>query len=198
MFPKKGFTLVEMVLVTSLIAVISLALFHSLVNGLKVWEISMVYNGEEDASIFFDKISQDLRNATDYSLIKFDGSEDKLSFATIVKTVDSRATPQTEYISQIGKVEYEFDKLHNTLLRRQGNYGQAISGEFDPARPLFEAVKFVKFSYYLIDADRMVMKDRVPDGQWPVAVIVEIGFAAPGEQLNTMSKVISIPTGNYL
>lgn len=189
----------EMVLVTSLITVISLALFHSLVNGLKVWEISMVYNGEEDAAIFFDKISQDLRNATDYSLIKFDGNEDKLSFATIVRTVDQRVTPQAEYISQIGKVEYEFDKLHNMLLRRQGNYGQAVAGEFDPARPLFEAVKFVKFSYYVMDADRIVIADRVPDGQWPVAVQVDVSFTGgKGEELNTMSKVIHIPAGNKL
>src|SRR5437773_11479335 len=109
MFSKKSFTLVEMLLVTSLMAVIGLALFQSLANGLKVWNISTQHAMEDDAAIFFEKISGDVRDAMDYSLIKFDGSKNKISFPTIVRTLsDPRLSPQPDYISQIGKVEYEF------------------------------------------------------------------------------------------
>ena len=199
-FSKKSFTLVEMLLVTSLIAVIGVAVFHSLADGLKIWEAAKVSAKEEDVALFFDKLSQDLHNATEYSLLKFDGNDDKLSFATIVRTMDPGESLSPEVVSQIGRVEYEFDQVRNVLLRRQAGYGQALAKKFDPPRPLVEAVSFVKFSYYVMDAGRVSLTDRPRDGQWPVAVFVQVGFpaAGQGDQINTMSKTISIPSGNYL
>src|SRR3989338_2632588 len=70
MLSKKSFTLIEMLLVTSLMAMIGLAVYHSLVNGMKIWDASTRYTAEEDVALFFDKISQDIRSATNYSLIK--------------------------------------------------------------------------------------------------------------------------------
>ena len=199
MLSKKSFTLIEMLLVTSLMAMIGLAVYHSLVNGMKIWDASTRYTAEEDVALFFDKISQDIRSATNYSLIKFDGMENRISFATVVRTLsDPLQSPQPEYISQIGRVEYEFDKSSNILFRRQANYGQAMAEEFDPPRTMLPSVSFVKFSYYWMESERMVVKDRIKDGQWPVSVLIEAGFAGNGEKLNTLSRVIDIPTGNGL
>ena len=186
-----------MLLVTSLLAITSLAIYHSLINGLKIWQVSNRYVQEEDIALFLDKMSQDLRNAVNFSLIKFAGKENTLGFATIVNTLADTRSSQPEYISQIGRVEYEFDSLHAALLRRQANYGQAMEDEFGPSRPVVQSVKEVKFAYYVMESDRIVLKNRSND-LWPVAVLIEIRFAGKGEQDQTISKVINIPAGNRL
>jgi hypothetical protein len=196
-FSKKSFTLIEMLMVTSLLAVTGLAIYHSLVNGIKVWQISNRHTQEEDIAIFFDKVSQDLHNAFPFSLIKFDGKENKFSFATNVRTLKDRWDPNPEYINQIGRVEYQFNKPNGTLSRRQANYGQAVNDKFDPSRPVVRLVKDVKFAYYVVDGDKIVAKKRTSD-QWPVGILIEITFADQGEQDNIMSKFITIPSGNRL
>ena len=153
---------------------------------------------EEDIAIGFDKISQDLRNSFDHSLIKFEGKEHTLSFATIVRTLaDPAYSVETEYIFQIGRVEYEFNSSTGTLSRRQANYGQAMANDFDPSRVMLHPVSNVKFSYYLPQDDKVVIKHSTID-KWPVGVLVEIKFGGEGEKANTLSKLIYIPSGNKL
>jgi hypothetical protein len=185
-----------MLLVTSLLAVTGLAVYHSLINGLTIWQVSNRYRQEEDIVIFLDRISQDLRNSVDFSLIKFDGKSNKLSFATVVRTLVEPSGPQPDYVSQIGRVEYSFD--NGAILRRQAAYGQALANKYGPLRPLVRSLGQVTFSYYVIDpTNHIVLKNRAKD-QWPVGVLIEVKFTDKGEKENTFSKLIAIPSGNRL
>ena len=198
MLSRKSFTLIEMLLVTSLIAMTGLAVYHSLINGLKIWQASTRYTYEEDAAIWLDKMSQDLRNAVNYSLIKFDGKGKKMSFSTMVRTIaDSSYSPEAEYIFQIGRVEYEFDSSKGIVLRRQANYGQAMSNDLDPSRPIASSITDVTFSYYFIEADHIVFKKKTNE-QWPMGVLIEVTLAGEGEKPNTMARFVDIPSGNKL
>ena len=194
----RGFTLIEMLLVTSLMAMTSLAVYHALANGLKVWQISNRYAQEEDIAIFLDKISLDLRNAVNYSLIKFEGKKASLSFATVVRTLaDPAQSYQTEYFPQIGRVEYQFDQSKGTIFRWQTNYGQALAQKFGPSRPLVHSIRDVKFSYYIPESDQISFKDETKD--WPMGVFIEVSFSnKKGEEQNTLSKLVNIPSGNKL
>ena len=59
----EGLTLIEILLVLSLVSIISIALYKALRNGLQVWERSRYLVVEEDIAIFFDKITQDIKNS---------------------------------------------------------------------------------------------------------------------------------------
>lgn len=72
-FFRRAFTLIEMLIVASLLSVTGLAVYHAIANGVRVWEYSRRYSSQEDAVIFFEKITADLQNAYQYSLISFDG-----------------------------------------------------------------------------------------------------------------------------
>ena len=195
---SKGFTLIEMLLVTSLLAMTGLAVYHSLANGLKVWQAGNRYTQEQDIALFFEKIGQDLRNATDYSLIEFEGKENTLSFATIVRTP---ARDQAGYISQIGRVEYQFDSLKGMILRRQFDYGDSVGQGFEqkvaPFRSMVQLVSDVKFSYYVPESNKIVLKESTEEN-WPAGVLIEVNFLSDGKTKNTMSKLVAIPSGNHL
>ena len=108
---NNAFTLIEMILVVSLISLVGLASFRTIANGLSVWEQSLQIGVEEDLAIFLDKITRDLRNSYKYSLLKFDGTKRTISFPTIVHTREDRRKNygRLRYVDRMGKVEYYFD-----------------------------------------------------------------------------------------
>ena len=147
---KVGFTLVEVLLVVSLIAVIGAALYHTLSNGLKIWDRSQRFVIEEDILIFLDKIGQDVRNIFTYSQIGFEGKESYFAFPTTVRILaDSKSDfTKGEYINQIGRVKYYFDKRKNRIGRKQANYSQALEGIFKENKVLCNSVTSLEFRYY--------------------------------------------------
>ncbi|HSV43921.1 MAG TPA: hypothetical protein VLJ10_05135, partial [Candidatus Bathyarchaeia archaeon] len=77
---KISFTLIELLLVASLLSLISVSLYQALSNGLRVWQYTRRLSVEEDVMIFLDKLSADLRNSFDYSLFFFDEGKNYVSF----------------------------------------------------------------------------------------------------------------------
>lgn len=191
---RNGFTFIEMLLAVSLVGLISLALYQSLSNGLRIWKHAQRFVVEEDIGIFLEKISHDLRNTFQYSLISFDGKENKIAFPTIVRTLEDkkRAFGRTNYIDQIGKAEYSFDKAHKTIFRRQANYGQAMEEDYGVERLLVKPVHSLKFFYYYIEDGKYEEKREVAD-LMPFAVRVEIEFFEDTGQKRIMERVIPLP-----
>jgi prepilin-type N-terminal cleavage/methylation domain-containing protein len=191
---RNGFTFVEMLLAVSLVGLISLALYQSLSNGLRIWKHAQKFVVEEDIGIFLEKISHDLRNTFKYSLISFDGREKRIAFPTIVRTLQDkkRASGRTNYIDQIGKVEYSFDKAHKTISRRQANYGQAMEEEYGAERLLAKPVHSLRFLYYYIE-DGEYKEKRQATELMPVAVRVEIEFFEDTGKKRTVERVVPIP-----
>lgn len=190
---KKGMTLIEILIVTSLLSLVSLAIYNSLANGIKVWERSRQVVVEEDVVIFFDKVAQDLRNTFFHSKINFKGTEFKFSFPTIVYTPADRRSgaSEGEYIEQMGRVEYYYDFNEDTLYRHQANYSQALNERFGRPRALVTSVDRIKFRYYYrTDTDEIYtpeILDVLPSG-----VEIEVEFSDNQGQ-KIMKKFIDIP-----
>src|SRR6185295_519148 len=108
---------------------------------------------QEDISIFFDKLSEDLRNGFYYSKIKFNGMETQLSFPAFVMTpADEHSSRAPEgLIDQIGAVKYYLDYEEHKLYRSQANYSQALKGKFSDPRVIVSAVDGIRFRYYYPD-----------------------------------------------
>ena len=188
---KKSFTLIELLLVVSILAMISLALFNTMANGLKIWERSRKFVVQEDVAIFFDKFSQDLRNCFLYSKIPFVGKANRIRFATRVKSLKN--LEGDHWAEKMGEVEYYFDLTKKNLYLRRASYGQALRGEFDTERSLIKAIESVRFSYYYAQGNEIVLKDEA-DSLIPRAVGVEVQFW-DGHTKQSLRKLINIPQG---
>lgn len=191
---KRGFTMVEVLMVTAIFASIGLAVFSCLSNGLKLWTRSQQAIVEEDAVIFFDRFSTDLRNAFMYSQISFEGEQNRIAFPTVVYTSADQASSRASegHVDQIGLVRYSFDASGGRIIREQGNYSQATRGALGPAKVEVSGVKEVKFRYFYpgsTDPFLTAQNDKV----LPAGVEVEIRFS--GEDEKMLKRYVPIPAG---
>ena len=191
---KSAFTFIEVLLVITLMAVISIAIYNGIANGIKVWRKAYQIVGEEDVLVFFEKITQDLKNTVPFSQIGLKGTKDKIAFPAVVRTLgDPRTELRDQYIDQIGKVEYAFDKTHQQLLRRQANYSQALKNSFGKEDLLMEHVSAVEFRYFYKVKNRYEWKDKIEE-VIPSSVYVAVEFGKNRDK-RKMQKVINLPVG---
>lgn len=186
-------TLIEILIVISLLAMINLALYNSLSNGLKVWKKSQNMIIEEDIAIFFDKITNDLHNSFYHAKLKYEGSTARFRFPTIIyMPADTKSSwPEDSYIHQIGQVEYLYNSSDKTIVRKMADYGLALRDESAQAIPLVKGVERLKFTYFYSTPTEEIVSDQILE-LLPGAVRVEVLFSdIYGKR--TMEKWIEIP-----
>ena len=191
----RAMTLIEILLVLSLVTMISIALYKALRNGLQVWERSRRLVVEEDIAIFFDKMSQDIKNSYLYSKIRFEGTEVNFLFPTIVRvTADAHSgAPRGELVDQLGRVHYFFDPQQRTIGKRAANYSQALKNKFGPPQILAQSIDRLKFRYYYRTDQGEVFSPKVLD-TLPAGVDVEVLFSDKKGQ-RSIHKFIDVPIG---
>ena len=194
-FSKSAFTLIEVLLVVSLLAVISIAVFNTFLNGMKIWNKSYRAIFEEDILVFFEKINMDLRNVVRYSQIRFEGDKNHLTFATLVKVPSDprRVFKEESYVNEIGRVEYYFDETDRAIVRRQAGYGQTFKNKFEPPRRLANTVNFLRFMYFYKTAEGYTMQ-KEGENIIPAAVGIEVEYGYEKDR-RRMTKFIEIPIG---
>ena len=192
---RKAVTLIEMLLVVSLFALTALAVFHFLINGLKIWDQGQQLGVIEDVAIFSEKISQELRNAFPFSQFGFSGTKDSLRFPTLVTTLSegNEMLGFNEYVKQIGEVEYEFNQATNSIYRRQANYGLSLEGKFFPKRVVLTSIDSLQFNYLYHSEDGSWI-EKEEGNAIPYAVKIQIGYTVKGKH-NSWVKIVAVPMG---
>ena len=192
---KKAMTLAEILIVVSLISIVSIAIYNALVNGLKVWDRSRTLLQEEDVAVFFEKISEDLRNSFTYSLIPVQGNEFRFTFPTRVRTtVDQRRRGQDEeYADEIGQVEYYYDLQTDTLFKRSAVYGQAVNYQFGEPKKILTSISDFRFQYiYLTEKEALNSSDVLDI--LPSSVEITVKFVERGKE-RILTKIVDLPLG---
>ncbi len=186
---KRGFTLIEILLVTSLLSVIGISFYHALEKGLTIYKRGSQSFIDEDVAIALDKIAQDVRNTFSYSKIPFTGKERRLTIPTVVQMpVDAKIkSAHGQLARQIGSVEYFFE--NDALYRRQANYSQALKKKFGPARILIKGVKEVGF-YYHVGNENTAEQRNIE--LVPSILVVEI-TVQEGKNQRSISRAVNIP-----
>ncbi|VAW18715.1 hypothetical protein MNBD_BACTEROID05-1166 [hydrothermal vent metagenome] len=194
---REGMTLVEILLVVALIGILNVAIYYCLSSGLNVWKRSQGLVIEEDISIFFEKLTEDLRNKVRYSGIPTEGYEYKFSFPSVVYTLQDsqKKNSSDQFVNRLGRVEYYYDILDKGIYRRQANYGQALEGYYQPARKIVSSVRQLRFRYYYFTDDGEFWSDSVLD-VFPLGVKVEVEMLEKGKK-RKMSKFIEVPFGGF-
>ena len=186
---QRAFTLVELLIVTAITAVISLAIYTTFNNGLKVWQRVNNAVPEENLNLFFDRFGSDLRNALKFSSLPFLGDRYRLEFPTLVNS------PKLARRS-IGKALYSYEPSGGNLNIELRDFSGIYNGEEIVKQSALSGIKSLKFWYYFYDKG---IKDYVWLEEWlkegiPLAVRVELEFD-DGSQVKKYSRTISIPVG---
>ena len=187
---KKGFTLIEMLIVLAMLSLIGLAIFATLSNGIRIWQRLNQAVGQEDINILFDRIARELRNTFEFSTIKFQGEEDKVAFATFITTPGSYQPQETG----IGQAIYYYNKTSRQLTREKRNYTQIFKGEGGTKEELLKDIDSLKLSYYFHDEER---REYLWQEAWhreglPLAVRIELELHN-GSQNKKITQTINIP-----
>lgn len=191
-----GFTLIEILVVSTLVAVLSLAVFKAFSNALKLWEKAEKLDQDADVAILLDKMAEDLRSAVYFPQISFKGTGSKFSFPAIVLTRadvhSSRASE--EIVDQLGVVEYRFDPARQAVFRRQANYAQALKGRWSPEEFLVASGVEAVYLRYQRGMDKEDQLTTQIEGELPVGVMVEVHFK-DGQGAHQFRRFLPIPVG---
>ncbi|MCX5708989.1 MAG: prepilin-type N-terminal cleavage/methylation domain-containing protein [Candidatus Omnitrophica bacterium] len=185
---KTGFTLVEILIVTMILAVISLAIFSTFSNGMKIYNRVNSEVTSEDLVIFCDRFGHDLRNSFNFSLINFTGKAEELEFAGLVNS------PRMEKRS-VSRIKYIFEPSTEKIKRFTGDYSAIYFSEEDSFRQALDKVKSCVFSYYYFDNKT---QEFAWDQEWrkdglPSAVRMELEFKDNPEE--KFVRTFNIPVG---
>ena len=191
----RGFTLVETLLVISLMAMVSVSVFRVFLNGVRIWERSERFYVEEDLAIFLDMIGQDFRNSVDYSLFNFKGIGSKISFPSIIKVrADQKVSgDDVLYVDQLGMVEYYYDSLTKGIYKRKANYGQASKKRYGKERLLVKPVRSLRFLYYFFNEDGQRESKSFIDGESPDAIQIEVEIPESTGRYRKLKKLVLLP-----
>lgn len=196
---QKGLTIVEVILVASIMAIIALTLYNAIANGLKVWDRVHRFSAEEDIALFLEDIAVNLHNSVEYGDMLFDGERSSISFSTVVQVrVDPNVDPTlTSYTHQIGRVRYSFDKSSQDLYRQEANYSLALQNKYFDKQSLVHPLKSVEFIYYTVKEERLVEMPQTQE--WPAMVKIIVHYEGSRGQESVIEKSVILPrysTGN--
>ncbi len=146
---RRGFTLVELLVTTALVALVGATVVAAVSGCLRVWG-KINRHGAEDSwtELAFQSIRQDLHNLHPFAPVPFEGSYDTVSFPSFVTPPMVKGQPG-EPEPEPGQVAYYFSGRRKTLCRSRCSYRLLRHASFhDQCDPVLIGVDRVRFAYY--------------------------------------------------
>ena len=141
---RRGFTLVEMLITTSLMTLVAGVLMAALSGGLRVWQRALDYGSGEQASLIaFNSMRRDFENSRRFTLVPFAGEYDEVRFAF----ADS-AMPGSGPV-EIGRLAYFLDARRQRLCRSFAPY--RLARRVDPTdrcQAVLDGVRRFRLEYF--------------------------------------------------
>jgi prepilin-type N-terminal cleavage/methylation domain-containing protein len=192
---RRAFTLTEVLLVSAMFAVISLAVFNAFSNGFKLWARGQHVMAEGDMAIFLDRIGEDLRQTVIISGIPFKGDSTQLAFpAIILGPTDGNGSRGPEGTGdQIGAIGYVFNPAEKAIYRTQANYGQALKTQWSGPVEVASLIEDISMRYYFKGDSSLDVKSQTDEGV-PMGIMIDVQFMMDG-QIRHMRRFLLIPVG---
>jgi len=160
----KGFTLIELMVVTVLMGTIMLAVYSVFSSGIKLWQRMNVQTRTEDVAVIFQKLSTDLRSSVRFSGIDFTGSDSQITFPALYVVQDNVMN------RGVGEVTYQYDGSEGTLNRQIRGMSEFYLKQPGNMRTLVSDVQSVSFKYYFYDPDKGAY---AWEDEWPPDVLTD-------------------------
>jgi prepilin-type N-terminal cleavage/methylation domain-containing protein len=187
---NNAFTLIELLIVTALLCVISIGIYSTFNSGIKIWQRLNKEVPEQDVYIFFDKFASDLRNSLKFKGINFSGMENRFDFATIVNSTRMRQ-------NTVGGVAYYYDPKAEAVYKEERDFACVYAGDKGVVKEMLKNIKSLEFQYYSYDSSK---KEYIWQSVWfkenlPLAVWLQVEIT-DGEKVFKFSKTINIPVAS--
>ncbi len=185
---KTAFTLVELLITTVIMGVISLAVYSVFNNGTKIYKHIKTKETREDVNILFDKFNRDLHNSFKFDGIDFIGGPSSLKFACFVSSrkFDSHIN--------VGQITYTYDSLSGELKRQVQDYSDLYKNIFSEGQDVaLSGISACKFSYYSYDAQakEYFWAEKWSEQELPLAVRMDLELKDAKEN-NKFTKTVTI------
>lgn len=192
---QHGFTLTEVLLVSTMFAVISLSVFNAFSNGFKLWARGQHVMVEGDMAILLERMAEDLRSIVTFNGIPFKGSSAELSFPAVIMgpTDENGVRADEKFADQVGAVRYMFDPGEKKIYRSQAFYGQALKSQWSSPVLVASSIEDVTFRYYFLQDKKVDIKTQA-DQQIPMGVLIDLQFITEGEVCH-MRRFLVVPVG---
>ena len=145
---RSAFTLVELLIVLSLLTAISLAVYGGVAAGVRIWKSIDASINEIDFIMGWKRFQKDMVNHLSFHGIEFYGTPDEFSFPGLVTVKDSEGLTHQE----IGRIRYRFYESNRNLCRETITYPNLIQGlgseSWAGCQPVISSVKDVTIKYY--------------------------------------------------
>ncbi|MDD4955333.1 MAG: type II secretion system protein GspJ [Candidatus Omnitrophica bacterium] len=201
---RKSFTLIELLITASIIAVIILSVYSAFNTGILAYKkIDSAFSGYQEARVVFNRLESDLRNSFVYSKQSslFKAGPQELDFLNVSRIYDN----DKEY-SNLCRIKYE---LSGTTLKRTAYSGLSALSRDDSIKPqdFSSSIKSVDFEYAYIgngEKKEILWQNSWPKienqaKQLPLAVKVNLVIISKEEKqqkLLMFTKIISLPQAN--
>ena len=195
---SRGFTFVELMLVTAILGVTGLALYGTFTSGINIWKRITQRSELEDINLFFEKISFDLRNSMKLTGMRFRGGRTQLSFPTRMKFNDGEQVKD-----MLGEVTYSLDKRKQEIHKTEADYSAVYLKRAGKKRVLAQGIHSLQFHYYAYDQDN---KQYVWLASWqedfgietednlPLLVRIELSAAQEGQEAQKYVRTVVLPS----
>ena len=175
---RAAFTLIEILIVVSLLTMTSLAVMTSFLQGIKIFNR---FNDSQDGlekAFLIEKLTHDVKNSANDPKVPWVVSTDSLSFAS-VSTVSSKEEDAAGVLP--ARIRYYFDPEKKAVIRTE------VSFPFDRASAqsevLAESIQSLKFN---------ILRDNEEKPPSRVTVTLEYGDAP---DMRILKKDILVPIG---
>ncbi len=189
---RSGFSLLELLIVTALIPVLSMAVFANFNSGVKLWQAIQANLAEEDVLIFYQKAGEDFTNAIRWGEIDVDGSGSSFTFVT---RIDAPAALGGG--NGIGVVRYFFDPSARAIEKETKNFNQIFKKQPGTGRVALSNVDGCRFEYLFENTDfqkfEWIQEWRRPR-ELPLAVRATFHVAGPNGAFELV-KTFHVPAG---
>lgn len=146
---NKGFTFVELFLVTAILTVVLATIFSTFAGGVRIWNASQNLRASRDHRfiISMERIRTELKGfIRDCKEITFQGDKDKVSFPAVIN-------------ARIVEITYRFDKKHDALIKETVQMSDSLKEKMSPAKQELFSARGVNFSY-------LIFNNKINSGGW--------------------------------
>ena len=180
---KKGFTLVEALVVAALVGLLGVTILASFTTGMNVWKraAGLTY-AHRQAIVGLERLSLELRRVLNYPPVGFSGTENGCYFANAAA-------------DGVRNISYRYVQASESLVRSTQRMTREESDPFEGVseRHVIKNIENVTFGYFGSGADPGIF-DFQP--QWNVGLglprAVRVSFNLKGGQ--KFEKIILVPT----
>ena len=191
---RRGFSLLELLLVLTLAPVVFFALYSNFSAGVRIWSTVVRQTPEEDVNIFFYKVRRDIENILRYDAVPFSGDGEEIVFAGAIE-----ARPELGGKRGIGQVRLFYDGSSKTVNREVKDMSQIHQDSSGERTVLFHDV--ASFSLFYLTPAQVGGSYSWTDS-WtpqpatlPAAVRLSFSTQKAGER---QERVIFIPAGGKI